>query len=583
MRSHHFIFVLLLISGCSHISEPAFSPIRGDYSHVQEYAEKTSSLLLDKQGITGLSIAIVDNQDIIWSKGLGYANLEQGHKANINTLYRTGSISKIFSMATVLKLQENKVLNLDDKIVRHLPQLIMADHQIKEVTYRAILSHHSGLPTSLLNGMWYTEKSKPALLSYLKNDYLAFTPNTLYCYSNLAYSLLGLAIEQKGNKPFQQQVQSLILHPLAMNRSTFTHTMIKDDNFAQPYNTSRQLAPYYHLRDIGAGGLVSSVTELSHFVKMLFAEGRYIGNQVLSQDSIQQMFSKQNDGISLDFGVETGLAWFLNQSDLHISGTVAVVFGSTINYSGVVLLSVEHKVAVILLANTPAQLGEFAYDLLYKTVHAKNASKDPFVPKTNPMQHTDIPLGISYWSSHHGLITLINNGDKPYAIFNEEKLAVFQDKYGYWRILPKMIGLIPYEGGPFSQTYFSFHLVSQEQVMLSHGGGKQFLFASRVLAKPISQKWLDRLGSYQLVSNQAAVYLDQVSLHQQKELLLLSYSVMPMNKSEAIHLPVVPVDDKRAVIAGLGRGRGNSLLFSTQQNQIYFQYQGYRFKKIHPN
>lgn len=154
---------------------------------------------MSKQDVEGLSIAIVDDQQIIWSQGFGYADKAKQINATPETVYRVGSISKLFTDTLVMQLAEQGKLDIDQPLKTYLPDFAIKTRfpDAEPITPRNIMTHHSGLPGDMGNGMW-TKNPQPFrhLTSLLKDKYVAYPPNNIWSYSNLGITLLGTMLEK---------------------------------------------------------------------------------------------------------------------------------------------------------------------------------------------------------------------------------------------------------------------------------------------------------------------------------------------------------------------------------------------------
>lgn len=103
----------------------------------------------------GLSIALVDDDKIVWSKGFGFADKENKVSASADTVYMLGSISKTLTAAAVLRLyDQGEIIDLNDPLYNYLPQFTMQErytNQNNGMTIKRVLNHHSGIPGDILN------------------------------------------------------------------------------------------------------------------------------------------------------------------------------------------------------------------------------------------------------------------------------------------------------------------------------------------------------------------------------------------------------------------------------------------------
>jgi CubicO group peptidase (beta-lactamase class C family) len=110
--------------------------------------------------VVGISIALVDDQNVVWSEGFGYADQANNIPANSQTIYRVGSVSKLFTATSVMQLVENQKINLDEPIQTYIPEFKIKSRFEKqgEITARNLMTHHSGLPSDIENN-FFLQKS----------------------------------------------------------------------------------------------------------------------------------------------------------------------------------------------------------------------------------------------------------------------------------------------------------------------------------------------------------------------------------------------------------------------------------------
>ena len=200
---------MAILLGCTTTPEPKapLSLTQGDYAYVKEYMDWYIKEQMAEKDIVGLSIALVDDQKIVWQKGYGYADKSKQIKVTPQTRYRAGSITKLFNAMAVMKLVEDYKMNIDKPLKRYLPEFSIKSRfgSTDAITPRNIMSHHSGLPGDWLDRMFatnplpYTEH-----VGLVKNEYVAYAPNTLLSYSNLGITLLGHAVEKTAGMKYEK-------------------------------------------------------------------------------------------------------------------------------------------------------------------------------------------------------------------------------------------------------------------------------------------------------------------------------------------------------------------------------------------
>jgi CubicO group peptidase (beta-lactamase class C family) len=179
------LLAVAILAGCASRPLPPQSVARGDYEPVKAYLAALIQYEMKKRDVTGLSIALVDDRTILWAEGFGYADQAAKIPATSDTVYRAGSISKLFTATAAMQLAERGRLDIDAPLSASLPQFGIKSRfaGAGAITPRTIMTHHSGLPRDLLQGMW-VEAPEPftAVAHRIRDEYAAYPPNYVFSY-----------------------------------------------------------------------------------------------------------------------------------------------------------------------------------------------------------------------------------------------------------------------------------------------------------------------------------------------------------------------------------------------------------------
>ncbi len=229
-----------------------------------------------------LGIALIDDQRIVWQRAFGAAD---------HTVYRVGSVSKLFTDIAIMQLVERGELDLDAPISKYLPEFN------KPVTLRQLMCHHSGLSREPPVGHYFDDTSPTlaATVASLNQTELVYPPGVHEKYSNAAVALAGYVLERTQKQAFARYVKRVVLDPLGMTESSF-EPVPAAKSFLWTYDGRVFPAPVFPLGIAPAGSLYSTTGDLSKFLSALFAGGRGI----LRRDTLEQMWKPQFDG---DFGL----------------------------------------------------------------------------------------------------------------------------------------------------------------------------------------------------------------------------------------------------------------------------------------
>ena len=311
------------------------------------------------------SVLVAKNGVILLNKGYGYRNAENKVANNEQTIFQLGSVTKQFTSAVILKLQEEKKLSVSDKLSKYFPGYPKGD----SITIEHLLTHTSGIYnyTNDVNFM-SNEVTKPAnrekIMALFKDKPLDFSPGTSWNYSNSGYSLLGYIIEAVTKKPYYQAVRKYIFTPLHMTHSGFDFTHLKKKEKATGYfsmeGKNPAIAPTVDSTvSFSAGAIYSTVGDLYLWHKALQK------NTVLSKAQQEKAYTPVKNKYGYGWGIDS------------IEGKRSVSHGGGIHGFITEISRVpEDDVCVILLSNASDPLGDIS-----KNIFAILYGKEYVLPK----------------------------------------------------------------------------------------------------------------------------------------------------------------------------------------------------------
>lgn len=191
-----------------------------------------------KHDVQGLSIALVDDQRVVWAQGFGFADVAKAIPAGPETVYHVGSISKLFTATSAMQLAEQGRLDIDRPVQAYLPgfSIKRRDSAQQPITVRQLMTHHAGLPASVLKGMW-TPRPEPfaRVVDQLEDEYLICPPDTVFSYSNVGMTLLGGIVQEISGRDFASYLQASLLQPLAMANAYFAPTILDGERHSKGF------------------------------------------------------------------------------------------------------------------------------------------------------------------------------------------------------------------------------------------------------------------------------------------------------------------------------------------------------------
>ena len=232
--------------------------LRENYTNLNSYRDESELLefiesTMETHLIPGLSISIVKNNDIVWEKQLGYANIINNIPVDENTMFILSSISKTVTATALLQLFEDGLFNLDDDIDNYLPfDINHPDYPLTPITFKMLLTHVSGIKDNW-SIMPYYDGDSDLELGYYLEEYLTpggefygsnsnFTnliPGMNYSYSNIGAALIGYLVEEISNQSFNEYCIENIFEPLEMNNAYWFLSEINNlSQVASPYQVT---------------------------------------------------------------------------------------------------------------------------------------------------------------------------------------------------------------------------------------------------------------------------------------------------------------------------------------------------------
>ncbi len=240
--------------------------------------------LLEKNNKYMGSIVISENGKLIYSKSIGYDDVEASKKSDINTRYRIGSISKIFTASLVLKAVEENKINLNQTIDHYFPTIKNAN----KITVSNLLNHRSGIYDFTNDDSyfdWNTQyQSRAKMTERIAAGEIAFEPDTKGEYSNSNYVLLTYILEDLYQKPYAEILNQKIVKPLKLKSTYYGGKINSANKECYSYSFSGEWVKSIETDmsiPLGAGGIVSTPTDLNFFIKNLFA-GKIISKEHLN-------------------------------------------------------------------------------------------------------------------------------------------------------------------------------------------------------------------------------------------------------------------------------------------------------------
>lgn len=251
---------------------------------------------IERDNIAGATIAIVKDGKILFAKGYGYADVSTKKPVSAEeTLFRPGSISKLFTWTAVMQLHEQGKIDLDRDVNEYL-DFKLPDAFGQPITLKNILTHTPGFEEQIKD-LFVIDTNAPNLGEYVKTHVPTriYPPGKVPAYSNYATALAGYIVERVSGKPFPEYIDENIFKPLGMNRSTFVQPLPANlaDGMSGGYRLATDEAmPFEMVTAFPAGSLSSSASDMSKFMLAHLQAGELNGQRILKPETARLMHSR---------------------------------------------------------------------------------------------------------------------------------------------------------------------------------------------------------------------------------------------------------------------------------------------------
>lgn len=325
-----FIFFLFYFS-----QSIAASSLSKSFKNINSYLEE-----LAKDKLFSGSVLIAYKNDIILSKGYGYANFEKGIKNTSQTRFHIGSITKQFIAMLVLLLQQEGILSIHDKVSKYITHFPCGD----ELSIHHLLTHSSGIHNDYEDWIKIAaSQPSDSVVNYLKAKESIFSPGEKGQYNNYNYILIVYIIESITKKSLVDLLRVKIFEPISMNDTSCIMSSEYDSNHAKGYLKSDgkrfQLATLYNC---GEQNFSSTVLDLYLWGKALKT------NWLFSQDITGSMWTPYSFIRGKKWGAYYGYGFFIDEM---LGKRRIFHHGNLMGYMGTISIFPDDDVYIIILSN----------------------------------------------------------------------------------------------------------------------------------------------------------------------------------------------------------------------------------------
>lgn len=567
--------VLFIVFSFLILSFKGVSQCKADYDQFMKKYDGEIQRIVNSGSVKGLSVALVEGNDIKWLKNYGYSDIANKVKTDLNTLYVIGNGVNLFKSSAIIQLDERKKLNIHDSAAKYCPDFNIKQRNVTDnpITVLDLLCHRAGLPSDLLINK-YLKRALPidSLKKILCKQYAPYPPNYIFSYSNLGYFLLTDIIENASGCSYKEYIQSNFFVPLKMNSSGFgcADSLL----VSKGYNSKNQLRSNYDLcSDYQNNMIKSNIVDMAKFTMSFLTD--YKGPNVLNKNSISRMLKNQYKVSPLDLNNKYGVTWKYER--VNNAGQIYYHVSKSLNHRCLFAIAPVSNIAVVFLSNSVncGQLHEIAINILDSCAVLNGKGKyEKQIEKATSLSDT-IKLNSETLDKFSGYYCNSGCVFKISAQQNQLTTELMGNKF----LLKPMgrntfLAQVKLPGKKQLIDYLKFVFISYTNINLVYvhniNNGLNDVLGLKIVPQKINIVWANRIGKYELCDSDKSKFTYSPSFEIAEKDGILIISEIPKKKNIALSIK----DDNAAVTLGFSSQVGHTLQFEKRENGEILWYSG---------
>lgn len=524
--------------------------IKNDWAPFQALVETRVREEMAVKRAAAVAVVVVASDAPPWIKTFDRGPVEG--KVDENSRFRVGSISKMMTALTTLRLRDEGKLNLDDDVNALLPWFtIHSRFPAAPVTPRLLLTHHSGLPSNLLRGM-YGSTARPLAdqAKLLADHWLARPPGKNFLYSDVGYSLLGAVIEAADHDDFASIADARVFAPLGLTKTTFvpTRDLVLPIVDGEPFDENPPTT-------LPANGLTTTPADMAKFLTLLVAK----------DPRVTELFDAADvdDAPAADLDWRTGFG--LNRNAVWASpvGPVYWHSGQTLAFTAELVVCPAAGVAVAVMTNT-REAGflpnTIAWEAMAKAIETRTgvavAAAEPAAAASFSDDELDSVAGV--YPTEYGTFSLTRRGDHLRGRAFDEVVTLEPTAKKTFVPVVQAFGFVPVTPDLLRGVELAFADVDGQRVLLSHHRGLRVARGVRVEPSTLPLAWMKRRGHWKNPEQgDDQITVDGLDLYEDDGFWFVRVAIT--HQPKPLILPLAPIDDDNVVTAGVGRYLGETI------------------------
>jgi CubicO group peptidase (beta-lactamase class C family) len=348
-RTIELLLVLLILAATQAVAAQSLQ------APVRDRLESSITRTMQDQKIPGFAIGVVRDGRLVYGRGFGVMRLgDPARPVTALTLFHMASITKPFVATAVMKLVEQKKVNLDDPVIKYVPYFRVKDPRYKEITVRQMITHTSGMP-DVTDYKWdkpeYDDGALERYVRSLGEETLRWAPGTKFRYSNMAFEVLGDLVAKVSGKSFEDYVEEGILKPIGMKSSTLLYRKADRAKLATGYTLKKgalvPVAHYpYNRAHTPSSNLHSNVQDMARWILVNLNRGELDGRRILKRSTYDVLWKPAASVPRPNWHV--GISWFLADGG---GEQIVMHSGGDDGFTTHLALAPARKAGVVMMAN----------------------------------------------------------------------------------------------------------------------------------------------------------------------------------------------------------------------------------------
>ncbi len=401
----------------------AETSVRGTQQRYQSTIEMLDAFIareVKDKDLPGFAVALIDGQQIVWQKGFGYSDPGAKKPVTPETVFRVGSVSKLFTDIAVMQLVEQGKLDLDAPVANYIPEFKPRSSFSKPITLRQLMSHRSGLVREPPVGSYFDSSgaSLRKTIASLNDTSLVYEPETRLKYSNAGIAAVGYVLEKTQKEPFERYLKRTLLDPLDMKNSAFEPTPEIRKHLAKArmstvFGKSFD-APTFELGIAPAGSMYTTTGDLAKFAGAIFAADDNSPGAFLRKETLEEMWKPQFAPEGQKAGA--GIGFFISDLEGHRNvGHGGAIYG----FSTQLGILPDEKLGVVAVSTEDVSNGvttRIANLALRSMLSERNGKTLPQPEITEPVDTQFAKKVAGRYSNGETTIDLLERGGKLFMI-----------------------------------------------------------------------------------------------------------------------------------------------------------------------